>query len=53
MIGIVIHGEERDRAINDALTDYGIDSRRATQEQREEAETIARRTDEAYKDIRR
>jgi hypothetical protein len=48
MANIIIHSDERREQQNEALRDYGIDPRRASSLQREMADCIAQKTNEAY-----
>lgn len=48
MANIIIHGDERHEQQNAALREYGIDPRRASSLQREMADCIAQKTNEAY-----
>lgn len=53
MVGIISHGEERVRQQNETLREYGIDPSRASKSQREMADCIAQKTNEAYAEARR
>lgn len=48
-VGIIVHNDERRQQMNSALRDYGIDPQRATAHQRDMADCIAQKTNEAYK----
>ena len=48
MANIIIHSDERREQQIEALRDYGIDPRRASSLQREMADCIAQKTNEAY-----
>ena len=48
-VNVIERQEQRDQA----LRDYGIDPRRATRHQKDMADCIAQKTNEAYKEIRK
>ena len=52
MANIIIHGDERHEQQNAALREYGIDPCRASL-QREMADCIAQKTNEAYSEARK
>ncbi|MGN0332161.1 MAG: hypothetical protein ACI4D9_03905 [Lachnospiraceae bacterium] len=52
-VGIICKSDERKRQADEALRDYGIDPHRATAEQREMADCIGQKTNEAYVDAGR
>lgn len=53
MANVIIHSDERNEKINQTLKDYGIDPARASREQRDMADCVSCKTDEAYKELRR
>lgn len=53
MANIIIHGDERHEQQNAALREYGIDPSRASSLQREMADCIAQKTNEAYSEARK
>lgn len=53
MANIIIHGDERHEQQNAALREYGIDPCRASALQREMADCIAQKTNEAYSEARK
>lgn len=53
MANVIIRNEDRIRQTNQTLKDYGIDPSRATKEQRDMADCIACKSNEAIKDLRR
>lgn len=52
-LGIICRSDERRRQEDEALRDYGIDPQIATAEQREMADCIGQKTNEAYEDARK
>lgn len=52
-VGIISHSDERKRQMNDTLREYGIDPARATSIQRDMADCISQKTNEAYDQARR
>lgn len=53
MANVIIKSEERIRQQNEALREYGIDPRRASSRQRDMADCVAQKTNEAYKEARK
>lgn len=53
MANVIIKSEERIRQQNEALREYGIDPRRASSSQRDMADCVAQKTNEAYKEARK
>lgn len=53
MANIIIRSDERKEEVNRTLREYGVEPDRATREQRDMADCIAHKTDEAYKELRR
>jgi hypothetical protein len=53
MANIIIHGDERHEQQNAALREYGIDPCRASSLQREMADCITQKTNEAYSEARK
>lgn len=49
-VGVIIRSDERVRQTNETLREYGIDPSRATASQREMADCIAQKTNEAYRE---
>lgn len=49
-VGVIIRSDERNRQMNEALQEYGIDPSRATAHQRDMADCIAQKTNEAYRE---
>lgn len=47
-MNVIIHNEERISQRDEALREYGIDPEHATSAQREMADCIAQKTNEAY-----
>lgn len=52
-VGVIIKSDERNRQMNEALRDYGINPSRATAHQRDMADCIAQKTNEAYSEARK
>lgn len=52
-VGVIIKSDERNRQMNEALRDYGINPSRATAHQRDMADCIAQKTNEAYSKLER
>lgn len=52
-VGVIVRSDERIRQQNEALRDYGINPARATAHQRDMADCIAQKTNEAYEEARR
>nr|WP_289765380.1 hypothetical protein [uncultured Acetatifactor sp.] len=52
-VGVIIRSDERVRQQNEALREYGINPERATAHQRDMADCIAQKTNEAYDEARR
>lgn len=46
--GVIIRSDERKCQMNDTLREYGIDPNRASSHQKEMADCIAQKTNEAY-----
>ena len=53
MANVIIHNDDRKSQTNQTLRDYGIDPSRATKEQRDMADCIACKSNEAIKELRR
>lgn len=53
MANIIIHSDERKEEVNRTLRDYGINPENATKMQRDMADCIACKSNEAIKDLRR
>lgn len=53
MANVIIHGDERKAQANQTLRDYGINPERATKAQREMADCVAQKTNEALRTLRR
>lgn len=53
MANVIIHSDERKSRENQTLRDYGIDPARASKEQRDMADCVSCKTDEAIKELRR
>lgn len=52
-VGIITRSDERNRQRDQALREYGVDPARATAHQRDMADCIAQKTNEAYDDARK
>lgn len=52
-VSMIIKSDDRIRQQNDALREHGIDPARATAYQRDMADCIAMKTNEAYSEARR
>lgn len=52
-VGIITRSDERNQQRDQALRDYGIDPSRATAHQRDMADCIAQKTNEAYSEARK
>lgn len=52
-VGVIIRSEERNSQRDQALREYGIDPARATAHQRDMADCIAQKTNEAYGEARK
>lgn len=52
-VGVIIKSDERVRQQNEALREYGVDPARATAHQRDMADCIAQKTNEAYREAGR
>lgn len=52
-VGIITRSDERNRQRDQALHEYGVDPARATAHQRDMADCIAQKTNEAYDDARK
>ena len=50
---VIIHSDERKTQADQTLRDYGIDPVRASREQRDMADCVSCKTDEAIKELRR
>lgn len=48
-VGVIIHSDERRQQMNSTLREYGVDPQRATSHQRDMADCIAQKTNEAIK----
>lgn len=53
MANVIIHSDERREKERQTLRDYGVNPDRATREQRDMADCISCKTDEAYRELRR
>lgn len=53
MVGIICNSDERRQQRNDTLREYGVDPNRATAQQREMADCVAQKTNEAYREAGR
>lgn len=51
-MNVIVHSDERKMQRDSALKEYGINPRRATPAQRDMADCIAQKTNEAYKEAR-
>ena len=51
-VGVIIRGDEINQQMNQTLREYGIDPSRASAHQRDMADCIAQKTNEAYRDAR-
>lgn len=51
-VGVIIRGDKRNQQMNQTLREYGIDPSRATTHQRDMADCIAQKTNEAYREAR-
>lgn len=51
-MNVIVHSDERRNQCNEALREYGINPDRATSAQREMADCIAQKTNEAYAEAR-
>lgn len=51
-VGVIVKGDERNQQMNQTLREYGIDPSRATAHQRDMADCIAQKTNEAYREAR-
>lgn len=52
-MNVIIHSDERNAQRDSALRDYGVDPRRATAIQKDMADCIAMKTNEAYAEARK
>jgi len=52
-VGIIVRSDERNHQRDQELRNYGIDPERATPHQRDMADCIAQKTNEAYADASR
>lgn len=52
-VGVITRSDERNRQRDQALREYGVDPARATAHQRDMADCIAQKTNEAYDDARK
>lgn len=52
-VAIITRSDERNQQMNQALREYGIDPARATAHQRDAADCIAQKTNEAYGEARK
>ncbi len=52
-VGIITRSDERNRQRDQALREYGIDPARATAHQRDMADCISQKTNEAYDEARK
>lgn len=53
MANVIIHSDERKQEINRTLREYGVNPERATKEQRDMADCVAHKTQEAMRELRR
>ena len=53
MANVIIKSDERNEQMNQSLREYGIDPDRATAYERDMADCIAQKTNEAYEEARR
>ena len=53
MANVIIKSDERREQMNQSLREYGIDPSRASAHQRDMADCIAQKTNEAYAEARR
>lgn len=51
-VGIIVHGDERRAQRDQALREYGVDPSRASSHQRDMADCIAQKTNEAYREAK-
>ena len=52
-MNVITHSDERKRQRDAALREYGINPERATSAQKDMADCIAQKTNEAYSDARK
>ena len=52
-VGIITRSGERNEQMNATLREYGVDPSKATSSQREMADCIAQKTNEAYRDAQK
>ena len=53
MASVIIHNDERKAQANQTLRDYGIDPNKASSYQRDMADCVAQKSNEAIRELRR